>query len=169
MGYNISTVWTTISQNPQTMLKPLALDPNPNGTWKFDFTTHLGRAGLYSSYIQQMEDLHKNMIFPAKRMVLEAVLANTISNPEMLREGLHVLNLLDENALKATAHSYTKLLWGKLASFGDYCPIGSSLFIQIKTAVTVMKSIINGYTLYKAFGWSFRILEACFPRSLPIS
>lgn len=158
VAYNFSNVWTITTSNVHIMPSPNVLDPNLRQSWRFNYDFNLGQAGLYST--AQVEQLTRRMLLPTERTAINNVVASTLNDQRVNRQGLHFHNILDKESIQKSLSSYTDFLVDKLTNFGILCSTIIGIVTLIKWSITCIEIIINATHLYKAFGWSCKLFGA---------
>lgn len=158
--YNLSKTWTIMNQSPSSTLQPTILNPNEPPTWKFNYTLHIGTAGLYSQ--EHLEAYTRQMLFVNERSAINNIIAQTLYNPNTDRQGLHFNNLIDEEKIKQKIETFFSNLLTSFQTFGIWVSTVIGIVTVVKCLIYFIEVLINGAHLYHVFGWSFKLLAAIF-------
>lgn len=112
----------------------------------------MGTSGIYTQ-----DDLNKMreriMSRMEQRPALEEISQKIISNTNAQGEG-SIYNIFNEDALEKLAASTWDRTWGRFISFGTISAGFLRIFILLRILKLIIDTIIHGYALHDAFGWS---------------
>lgn len=158
--YLIGDSWFTSGTALTEVPGPSILDPNSNQPWSYDFMEEIGSRGLYTEKdIAQWSD---TLLFQRTREAVKENLVNLAVGYGNKNFDLRYEAFAPENYLKDTAKKWSKTTWDHLSSIGSVGAGLMMIFGAFKLLKMTIETMINGYSLFEVFGWSFKLLGSIF-------
>lgn len=134
------------------------IQPLTRPTWKYVSPLALATSGIYSD--EDLDRLRNHIMFPVEKPQMLNTLARGAMGQDIPPGSVSMLNLLDEKSLEKIAESAGARLWQGFITFGSASAGVLAIFILIRLIKLIVDTIIRGYALHSAYGWSLHLLGA---------
>ncbi|XP_048512599.1 uncharacterized protein LOC125501329 [Athalia rosae] len=150
--------WYKLLPNPVKSIPPTVMEPLTKPTWKYTNPGELATSGIYAS--EDLENLRERIMFPVERPSVLHTIARGANGQPTVRQGLSMLNLLDEKALENIAKTTWSKIWSSFTSFGSIAAGGIGIYFIFQLIKLIIDTLVHGYALHTVYGWSIHLIGA---------
>jgi hypothetical protein len=157
-GYKFGENWYAFTPSRHYVEAPHAITVNSNITWKYVEASGLATKGLYST--AELQALSNDLLYHSTRMAISNNMARSALGLNPDHQGLKYSNLLSSAEWEDIGKRVLRRMWGFFSFIGEWVVGGAGIYafwIFIKQVASV---ILNGVSLYKVFGLSFKLFGA---------
>lgn len=156
--YKIYGTWFRLMPRPVESLSPPTIQPLTRPAWKYVSPSALATSGIYSN--EDLDRLRNHIMFPVEKPQMLNILARGAMGQSIPSGSIAMMNLFDEKSLEKIAESAGARLWQGFITFGSASAGVMAIFLIIKLVQLIIDTIIHGYALHSAYGWSLHLLGA---------
>lgn len=157
--FEIDGKWYKTTPSVTETLPPKQMDPNEETEWKYQFENQLGSSGLYDTKL--LDKWSKSVIYGSTRAAIEENIVNMMSGQSFDNTKISVGYGITEDMIKEKLDSWYIKVWGVFGKIGSFFAGILGVVIVLKAIGLIVRTALNGYSLYQAFGFSFQLLGAC--------
>lgn len=156
--FKINETWYQMIPTAVKTPEPQIMQPSSKPTWTYVDAKNLGISGIYSE--KDLDKLRDRIMFPAERNAVLNTVARGMTGQAVVKQGLSVAHLFDEETLEKLADSTWNKIWGMFLNFGTASAGIIGLFALIRLIKLIIDTFIHGYALHTVYGWSLHLLGA---------
>lgn len=158
--YLINENWYKLLPRPTEAMAPQTLKPQQGGDWTYVNPASLANSGIYTT--AELEKMREHISFPFQKPALLNTIARGMVGQGSVDQGGSIENLFDGNVLEKIIDNTWGKLWTKFLSFGTISAGLFGIIFIFQLVKIIVDLIIRGYTLHSIYGWSLRLMGACF-------
>jgi len=156
--YKIQGTWFRMTPNPMETIAPPTIQPLTHPAWHYINPTSLAASGIYSS--EDLDRLRTHIMFPVERPSMVNNIVRGAMGESVPSGSISMLNLLDEDSLNKIAETAGERVWQGFITFGSASAGVLAIILIVRIAKLIIDTIIHGYALHAAYGWSLHLLAA---------
>lgn len=156
--YKIHDIWYRFLPKPIESLTPPIIQPLTRPTWKYVSPAHLATSGIYTS--EDLERLRDHIMFPVEKPAILNNIARGASGQTLPPGTIGLSTLLDEKTIEEISKTAGRRIWEHLITFGSASAGIMAIFIILRFIKLIIDTLVHGYALHTAYGWSLHLLGA---------
>nr|QPL15382.1 glycoprotein [Hymenopteran chu-related virus OKIAV146] len=156
--YSVNNAWYKLLPNPVEAKKPEQLKPLTKQTWTYTNPESLAINGIYSQ--EDIRKLKEHIMFPAEKPAVLNTVAKGMTGQTTNYQGASITNLIDETTFAKILQSAGEKIWRNYMLFGTTTAGIMGLIIIIKIIKAIIDTVVHGYALHSAYGWSIYLIGA---------
>lgn len=158
VGYKIDGYWYHTTPKLLISPPPGQLKPQTKPTWSYKKAEHLATSGIYSQ--MDLDKLRDRIMFPAEKPAVLNSIAQGVTGHGAGKDGISLLNLMDEKTLEHVASDTAKRMWSGFVEFGSASAGVMAILLIFKLFKMLIDTCINGYALHEAYGCGLYLIGA---------